>query len=104
MSTPKWTPGPWQWTYDEPHCPDIVDAAGNRVDGLRCWDDDACYDGNPTRHANQQMAAAAPEMYEALEYSLNFIRSICEDKNIPPEDLFFYEEGLAALRKARGES
>lgn len=65
------SPGPWKWTYDQPFCPDIVGPDGRSVTGLRCWDDDACEDGNPERHANQQLAAAAPEL---LAFAQSFVR------------------------------
>lgn len=105
-----WTPGPW-FVSDDPR-PDMgwnrhisTDPAGeNRV----------CFMANGSRErdgefaANAGLIAAAPELYEALE----FIFSHIADKERGLRDLYpafgldgrrAIEMAAAALRKARGE-
>lgn len=56
--------------------------------------------------ANAHLIAAAPELYEALEWAMRFVEQVRAESPAPEgggEDIA-YREARAALAKARGES
>lgn len=101
----KHTPGPWVLVHDEPYSMSI-EAGGERVPGLKAWLDDACYDANPERIANAQLAAAAPDLLHAgtVQHSalLSCLRYLLGNGPRPdPEELAAAEQmWLAAESKA----
>lgn len=99
MSETKWTPGPWTLLPEE--CgKDYIRIRGTVWGGRYKISNviTPTYDGVPDREltetrANAHLIAAAPELYEALEY---VIKQIPEFGTVP---------GIAeAMAKARGES
>src|SRR5687768_8810194 len=116
MSEPKWTPGPWRPRDEGPPETDVCGPDGRllatafpNVDhgseppGL--W----LVKSIPEAEANARLIAAAPELYEALEFIFDHIA----DKERGPRDLYpafgldasrALEMARAALAKARGDT
>lgn len=106
MSETKYTPGPWH--ADESgavwrrHPSDLYENGGQVVGdrplarACAAWDEPL--QGYPLE-ANAQLIAAAPELYEALERSLDWLASY---PGFGSEDA--YNQARAALAKAGRES
>ena len=96
------TPGPWRIEYEEPFCPELVAPDGQRVVGVKLWEDDADAPGvglNILPRANARLVAAAPELLEALEAAL--LR--CEDCGTSGDaHCPACESARAAIAKAEG--
>ena len=95
MSEPKFTKGPWKW-QDEEEYGIVVHAEHSPIAMVICEED----------KANATLIAAAPDMYEALEFQCKNCLgrySISKDSN----ECALYIRGecmiAKALRKARGE-
>ena len=92
-SETKWTPGPWH----SRGFPTISAGKGKGmiVKVLERYMDRA------EREANAHLIAAAPDLYEALEYLLRHNRElVAQGVNI---DAYLMSSAYAALAKARGE-
>lgn len=101
----KWTPTPWNTSYwiEQPnnrHKPMVV-AGGVTIAIMHpapvCQMSEC--------EANAHLIAAAPELYEALEWAMNFVDQVRVENPAPKgggEDIA-YEEARAAIAKARGE-
>lgn len=111
MSEPKWTPGPWRI---RPNTNMVYAPTGrNAYDGddgyrpLATFQDATLSpyadDQNRNREANGHLIVAAPELYEALEQALPFVRAEWETTGDPP-DKAILDRCEAALAKARGET
>ena len=114
MSEPKWTPGPWN----------AIDCGTGWVVGPREADsDDYIADVHLHTHgisdesaeANANLIAAAPELYEALEFllpwaedgaeeGLHHHRNTDEGRRRCKEALLKCNEARYALARARGET
>jgi hypothetical protein len=99
-----WTPGPWRIEAPHGYAHDVVSADNNYI---ICGFGPAEY-SDSTNDANARLIAAAPELYEALEFVFEHIA----DKERGPRDLYpafgldarrAIEMTRAALAKARGE-
>lgn len=107
MSEIKHTPGPWNV---DPAYPMDVQAGGIEVCSVMADDDvgeeweiqGPCTD-HDTAVANALLIAAAPEMYEALEWLETYAR-VQVDRYPDAEDNKGWERILSALAKARGEA
>ena len=106
MSAPQFTPGPWE-LYDALLRPgfsanrilEIQDVTGAAVVAWSGFD--GVSQSKRERKANAHLIAAAPELYEALEELVSFLRAHVEHfKSYNP----LTEDALAALAKARGET
>lgn len=102
MNKPKFTPGPWEMSYDTGSTRDIITAAGSLpIGSVR-----VSYVGEGEYHANAHLIAAAPELYEAARRALSSLNSVLRHRNaIVNFDCIEYERDMlaAALSKARGE-
>ena len=94
-TTTKFTPGPWVVSkligVDDLGIVNVYGSAVARIGNLDI--------ANP---ANAALIAAAPELYEALEWAINEIRN----KNsyvTARQRLVLFDQASAALDKARGE-
>lgn len=101
MDETKFTPGPWHLC----DIGDYTDFGGNsRVIMSERWSGDDPYrlavvhtaKGYETGEANSALIAAAPDLYVAL-------RDLCASGG-PDDGGCVIEKGIAALRKARGET
>lgn len=97
MNETKFTPGPWSVT--DSHYPSFKEISGPSF-GIKCvmWATDLTEDEYHKRSADLNLIAAAPDLYEALEYVLN----VCPAIDPSGEDA--HEKAKAALAKARGEA
>ncbi|MEA3250181.1 MAG: hypothetical protein U9Q35_01155 [Pseudomonadota bacterium] len=99
MSEQRWTPGPWRQVTGVGYCA-IRTNAGVIAD-IRFVDRQY----NPF---DANLIAAAPELFEALEYALPYLRAcapsprdgINQDGSV---DVNCVDRALAAIAKARGE-
>jgi len=67
MSETKWTPGPWEAVKEDyPETGDVVKGMGS-VEGEIFTICQMCDFDEPELSANRNLAAAAPELYEALD-------------------------------------
>lgn len=98
MGGKNWTPGPWSYDGTGPHnvfgC-DILSSGGDSIAGS--W-----HGRSDTAQANAHLIAAAPDLYGALEWAREALKSANiilagQDR----EDCSFID---AALAKARGEA
>ena len=88
MNKTKFTPGPWKIVEDR--VPSSLEVYGGTTAICECW-----RRANPeTEIANAHLIAAAPMLYEALDYLLNGIG----------DELGRIDKARAALKAARGES
>jgi len=112
MSENKWTPGSWRKSSKTKAV--ISDSArGIDVKGATGTEASAYYGGNliceSVSDYNANLIAAAPELYDALEYARSLIMESLET-GLSPKGIFAVNggKGLApidnALAKARGES
>jgi hypothetical protein len=101
MTQNKFTPGPWQyWTGSLSRSPGIY---GPRVPNKdRNWIADIRVGDPKVQEANAQLIAAAPEMYEALEWLLPIAETYLRLAPNHPDNAKV-ESARFALRKARGE-
>ena len=116
MSEPMWTPGPWRrgsnednlsvqpWSGAIPIEAPEDEGGGLATPSIVAW----TTRGGPTK-ANACLIAAAPELYEALQYIFDHIA----DEDRGPADLYrafglnsgrALAKARAALAKARGET
>lgn len=109
MTERKWTPGPWKAIFDHPTnaCANVELAEGYTSiatcfggDSDSAQDDDGNWSDQPIRDANARLIAAAPDLYEALDYCLAFMMADCSCPNATPEKV----AAISALAKARGEA
>ena len=91
MTEPKFTPGPWEMAYQDQHGQLIV--RGKHIEVATCWHHSVGAI-EKEMHANAHLIAAAPELYEALEYVMTAHGEQLSDA---------FEKAQAALAKARGE-
>ena len=106
MTETKWTPG--EWSVQKVAGDFVVRAVYRDDKGRRCtaWPLSATTNPSLDSEANITIAAAAPELYEALE-ELHERLSRCSQHSISAAeayDSFYQENTLAALAKARGET
>lgn len=91
MSEPTFTPGPWGWCMPDEVFPAVFcNENGNIIADL--------YDAKNNQRqmvANAALIAAAPEMYEALEFSKREFHDLHLEK--------YCEYIEIVLKKARGE-
>ena len=98
MSEPKFTPGPWGWCMPDEVFPAVFcNENGNSIADL--------YDAKNNQRqmvANAALIAAAPEMYEFIEWlrSVEGQCAILKAKRYLPQILDKVDE---ILKKARGE-
>jgi hypothetical protein len=95
------TPGPWKVYQEKPHYYSVgTDYAHDRGHDCNIVRDVRC-------EANARIMAAAPEMLEALEAALGWIRDGTNPSkgciNPLPGDVATLEAVQAAIRKAKGE-
>jgi len=91
MNETKFTPGPWLVT--DSHYPSIKEISGASFNiKAVMWATDLTEDDYQKRYADLHLIAAAPDLYEALEYCI---------KQIP--ELAYVPGIKAALAKARGD-
>jgi len=99
----KWTPGPWALSIKEFGEGEIT-KPGDDLDNP--WHIAETFGGCAVNNllteeeeseANARLIAAAPELYEALEWAMAFIDPAC----VNPEG---HEKATAVLAKARGET
>lgn len=101
------SPTPWRVAAEEPFCPELIDAKGNRVKGIKLWEDDAGTNGNDLNdlpRANHRHLVACVnansqsiQKIERLEYALGQIGSFCAGTQ-------FQNVADIALRILAGES
>lgn len=98
MSNPKWTPGPWNVKYAHNGHTAIYPAnSQERVADIFCP-----LDVKGSHQANAALIAAAPEMAEALQETLDCLRG---SRVITAEiKQAAINQATTALRKARGET
>ena len=90
MSESKFTPGPWLFSSYK---------SGNSVIVIDGKEFDVATVNYPNRDANAHLIAAAPELYEALEFLLT-----CKHGEFCDHYREAERKAKAALAKARGES
>ena len=99
MTEPKWTKGPWRV---------VVDEEAAQVKGFPCIEaedyevvgTEGMYGDLDTDYANAHLIAAAPDLYEALDWSLRAIATFMDD----PSRLNDMDKAItarAALAKAK---
>lgn len=87
MTERKWTAGPWVVTGNIHRYADGPDTG---------------YDGEYINHADANLIAAAPELYDALDASLMYLECCCDHDGSDPASKVLVA-ARAALAKARGE-
>lgn len=105
----KWTKGPWYWGSYENAPDNIEDDSGLfNVDLYGNDKENPCIIENatfrPHEKANARLIAASPDLYEALDEVMQWIKNW--DPNFSEDDEWFYEtrpKVEAALAKAKGE-
>ena len=117
MSKPKWTPGPWRASVEEPPF-----RIGDCLQGQQIWGrcriafTERQNVGAAQEAANAHLIAAAPDLYEALLVAETFVAAELETREsslLPdpgPEEAEYITDARmtlnairAALTKARGE-
>ncbi len=99
---PKWTPGPWENVRD-----DFIEAANGTV-VVEQINNELGLLADEEITANADLIAAAPALYEALEYAYPFLR-YCQHEHMgdidgnESEKLIALAKASAALQKARGK-
>jgi hypothetical protein len=75
-------PRPWRVEVEQPFEPELVDAKGDAVKGVKLWEDDAGYgsgsDLNDRPRANYKMMVAAVNVYEQLADAVSYLLPIAE--------------------------
>jgi hypothetical protein len=105
MSGENWTPGPWwleQPVEDGVGASVGVSGHGHRLLAKAVWRAEL---ETRTLHAeaNANLIAAAPELYEALEGMLTGYQQVCSVYGLYCENSQFWQRGIEALAKARGD-
>jgi hypothetical protein len=98
MAEPKWTKGPW--VLDTSGCIAADDGTKWPTKYIKCtspWIEGA-HRGDAEMMANQQLMAAAPELYGALEWF-----SLLSPEGFDHEGRAALVRALDALAKARGD-
>lgn len=108
MSESKFTPGPWYISIDNRSCPSVRNKGGyvcfapsihNYGDPLRYMDEAA------ERQANARLIAAAPDMYEALKWAIDYTKEqLDEGYSFKDKDAPHWGAALAAIAKAEGKN
>lgn len=103
MKTTKHTPGPWSVLYSSNVYPSIHGKDSAPVATLYAHTPNRCeHDVFDNSEANARLIAAAPELFEALEYSLNTLTVVLNDT--PDVGLLNIKAKIEnAIAKARGE-
>lgn len=107
MSELKATPGPWEISHvfaTDP-CYIAIDAPKHGALAEVVWkmEDE---DRSQVCEANAHLIAAAPDLYDALEWAMRFVDQVRIENPLPEgggEDIA-YQRAIHALAKARGES
>jgi hypothetical protein len=116
MGEPKWTPGPWRAYEASERCPlpagvavevGTAASAGARsatICEMIGQGSDGRY-SSETTNANADLIASAPDLYAALEATIEHLEEMRKDKHWHPiGDCPVLNEALRALAKARGET
>jgi biotin synthase-related radical SAM superfamily protein len=88
----KFTPGPWKLG----RCGQILGEDGEFICKARKWTIYQ-YSKSPVEKANAALIAAAPELYNALDMLVEWVK-------MGDYDAEFLEQSLSALAKARGNN
>lgn len=129
MSDTKFTPGPWRSPMFHGSDETIAEARafgltpipaldndgsrflmadGKRIGLIDCQTKHKRGQGHKTecaeRDANAHLIAAAPELYAALTNMCEVWAAICRATGWEPSRVVQYDDGIAALKKARGEA
>lgn len=105
MTKRKWTSGPWTVEYK-------YGTTRLVADGEVTMCDETYYPWTPENNADWHLIAAAPDLYEALKFTMKTLDRVTDDKsllsNLTMEDAMFVDTALvnarSALAKARGET
>lgn len=105
----KHTPGPWVVDGEDDIVPDVpcilIVCEGKRVcDVSSTLKDDGEFVLTDQDRANAHLIAAAPDLLEALEWTMRFVEQVRAESPLPAgsgEDIS-YKEARAALAKAYG--
>ena len=99
-------PKPWRVDYEEPYEPVLLDANGQRVEGVKLWEDDADYPGgdlNVQTRANARLIVRAVNSHDEL---LAALEALFKDASHLPYEYSFdkdiMDRARAAMAKARG--
>lgn len=100
MTEKKFTPGPWS-----PHGTGLA-RSGKPEFEIHWSKYGECVAEIVHGEADARLIAAAPELYEALEWAMRFVEQVRAESPAPKgggEDIA-YRKAQAALAKARGEA